>query len=265
MLLILTALLGHAATPQEIVEVVSDYNQHATLTIPVLDTDKATDLIAGEVVRVLFQADDPSEPSAAVAFALSAVKRDALWIAAQDPHTQVDPDLTELAFRELGDDHAVWYGHWDLPRPFRDRQWVVESQNTHSLAHAMHDRAWEHTWALIDTGLTEARPFVERGEVPGITTDHLDSAVFTPTNRGSWFMLELDDGQTLYGYQATSVVGGAIPTWLVTQVVMARLESVLRDLETRAKEWAPKHYRQEHQPVFGGDGTPIPRFGAHPE
>ena len=32
--------------------------------------------------------------------------------------------------------------------------------------------------------------------------------------------------KTLLGYQATSVVGGAVPDWLVARLAMARLESV---------------------------------------
>ncbi len=261
--ILLTTLLGFATTTAEIESVVSDFNQHAVLKIPVLEQKQAQDLMDGKVVRILFQAEDPDDPSAAVAFALSSVSRDAMWIAAQDPHTKVDPDLTEQIVRSLGDDHAIWYGYWDLPRPVRDRQWVVESGNNHALAAAMGDKGWEHSWVLVEDGLKEARPFVARGEVGDVSLDLLDNAIFTPVNRGAWFMFQLDDGKTLYGYQATSVVGGAIPTWLVTKLVMARLESILRDLETRAREWSPKHYDDKHSPVFGGDGKPIPRMVDH--
>jgi len=258
--ILLTSLLCQAATPDELQGVVTDYNRHAVMAIPGLDLAAAQSLLEGEVVRMLFQAEDPNQPSAAVAFFLSPVPRDALWIAAQDPHAEVDPGLTEKMFRSLGDDHAVWYGYWDLPRPVRDRQWVVESNNTHSLAHAMGDRGWEHTWQLVEAGLVEVRPLVARGEVPGVSLIGLESAIYTPINRGSWFMFELGDGQTLFGYQATTVVGGAIPTWLVTRLVMSRLETVLRHLEARAREWSPGHYTADHPPVFGGDGAPIPRF-----
>jgi len=257
---LLFAQLCHAATSTEIETLIDSYNKHAILKIPVLNDKQTAHLLEGEVVRILFQAEDPDAPSAAVAFAVSAIPRNALWIAAQDPHTQVDPGLSEQILESLGPDHAIWYGYWDLPRPVRDRQWVVESQNTHALARAMDNRGWEHTWILVEDGLDQARPVIARGEVRGITTEHVDSAIFTPVNKGSWFMFELEDGQTLFGYQATTVVGGAIPTWLVTKLVMSRLETIVRDLETRAREWSPTHYTGDHAPVLGADGAPVPHF-----
>jgi hypothetical protein len=260
----LTALLltqlAYGATPTEVGALIGAYNQHAILKIPVLDDKQTADLLDGDVVRILFQAEDPEAPSAAVAFALSPIPRNALWIAAQDPHTQVDPGLSEQILKSLGPDHAIWYGYWDLPRPVRDRQWVVESQNTHALARAMDNRGWEHTWILVEDGLDQARPVIARGEVPGITSEHIETAIFTPVNKGSWFMFELEDGQTMFGYQATTVVGGAIPTWLVTKLVMSRLETIVRDLEKRAREWSPTHYSGDHPPVLGADGAPVPLF-----
>jgi hypothetical protein len=258
--ILISTLLANAATKGEIDECISSFNQHAVHEIPALDADQTAALMRGEVVRTLFQAPDPNEPSAVVAFVLSPVPRNQLWIAAQDPHTQVDPGLTEKVIEPLGADRAVWYGHWDLPRPLRDRQWVVESGNTHAVAHATSGKGWEHTWELVPDGLGDARPVIADGQIAGITLAHLESALFTPINRGSWFMFELDDGQTLLGYQATSVVGGAIPTWLVSKLVMARMESVLRGLETRAKDWSAEHYCDGHTPVYGGDGEPIPHF-----
>jgi len=258
--LTLTSLLATAATPEELQGLVVEFNQHAQLRIPQLSARQAEQLLDGDVVRVLFPAEDPEAPSAAVAFMISPVARPALWIAAQDPHTQVDPGLTEKELQHLGTDHAIWYGYWDLPRPVRDRQWVVESRNTHRVSAATEGRAWEHTWNLVEDGLSTARPFIEAGKVGAITLEQVDTAIYTPVNQGSWFMFSLDDGQTMLGYQATSVVGGAIPTWVVTKLVMSRLESILRDLEVRAQTWSPTHYGASHAAVPGGDGQPIPRF-----
>ncbi len=258
--LLLSAQLALATSVSEINTCISDFNEHAVLAIPKLDDRQTQDLLAGKVVRTLFQAPDPKDPSAVVAFVVSPVDRNALWIAAQDPHTQIDPGLTEEIMQSLGSDHAIWYGYWDLPRPIRDRQWVVESKNTHELARAMNGKGWEHSWVLQSNGLADARPLIAAGSVGDITLDQLESAIFTPVNKGAWFMFELDDGQTLLGYQATSVVGGAVPTWLIEKLVMSRMESILRNLETRAKEWSPAHYCDDHAPVLGGDGEPIPKF-----
>ena len=257
---LLTTLISYATDAAEIDTVVRAFNQHAILKIPVLDEKQVKTLLRGDVVRMLFQAEDPDQPSAAVAFSLSPIPRNNLWIAAQDPHTIVDPGLSEKIIKQLTPDRAIWYGHWDLPRPVRDRQWVVDSKNTHALAAATNNKAWEHSWVLVVDGLEQARPFIEHGDVKGITTAHLEDAIFTPINRGGWFFFELDDGQTLYGYQATTVVGGAIPTWLVTKLVMSRLETIIRDLEVRAIEWSPKHYTGEHANVLGANGEPVPKF-----
>ncbi|NCG18151.1 MAG: hypothetical protein GWP91_03955 [Rhodobacterales bacterium] len=258
--LLLTAQLALATTPVEISACINDFNQHAVLPIPTLSSGQTEELMKGNVVRTIFQAEKPEDPSAVVAFVLSPRSRNSLWIAAQDPHTKVDPGLTERVVKNIGPDHAIWYGHWDLPRPVRDRQWVVESTNSHALSKAMDGKGWEHSWLLVENGLEQAKPMIAAGEVGNITLDDFASAIFTPVNKGAWFMFELDDGQTLLGYQATSVVGGAVPTWLVEKLVMSRMESILRDLETRAQTWSPAHYSEGHEDVYGGDGKVIPRF-----
>lgn len=227
--------------------------------LPSLGAEQRQDLEEGKVVRIL-QHGDPEEPSTAIGLALLSGDRDSLWIAAQDPHTQVDEGLSEFIVRALGSDHALWYGYYDLPWPIKDRQWVVESQNTHTLARRSSNACWEHSWALVPGGLPEARAAVERGQFTKVTLEQIDSAIFTPVNHGSWIMSELPSGGTIVSYQATSVVGGAIPDSLVVQMTMARLESVLRALETRAKTWSLSHYRSGHAPVPGGGGEEITRF-----
>lgn len=227
--------------------------------LPELTAAQRADLAASEVVRIVRHG-DPKEPSTAVGVAVLEASRDALWIAAQDLHAQVDPDLTEFVIERRGADSALWYGHIDLPRPLRDRQWVVSSDNSHDLARASGDRCWEHRWRLVEDGLPRARSMVVSGQVTKITLDHVDSAVYTPVNHGAWLMAPLSGSRTLVAYQATSVVGGAIPDWLVLQLSMSRLASVLDDLERRAQTWAPDHYRDGHPPVMGGGGEAIPLF-----
>lgn len=227
--------------------------------LPALSEAQKADLAAGEVVRIVRHG-DPEAPSTAIGIALLEGGQDALWIAAQDPHAQVDPSITEFVLEDFGAAHALWYGHLDLPWPLKDRQWVVESRNSKSLAASTADGCWEHSWKLVPDGLPRVRPFVERGDAKGLAMEAIDDAVFTPVNEGSWLMAPLSDGRVLVSYQATSVVGGAIPDGLVLQLTMARLESVLRSLEDRAKTWAPGHYGAGHAPVPGGGGEPIPRL-----
>jgi hypothetical protein len=227
----------------------------ANYPLPQLTADQRAKLAAGEVVKVVHRSEDPDGPSSAIGLALLQGGRDALWIAAQDPHTSVDPGLVEFVVEHKGPDTAVWYGHIDLPRPVTDRQWVVLSSNNHSLG----EGCWEHNWKLIPDGISRVRPAVERGEHK-VTLAQLEEAIYTPVNHGNWLMAPLPDGRTLVSYQATSVIGGSIPDWLVLQLTMSRLESVLRAVETRASGWAPSHYRANHDPVYGGNGQPITRF-----
>ena len=182
----------------------------------------------------------------------------ALWIAAQDPHAVVDPSLHEFIVADLGPDHALWYGHMDLPRPLKDRQWVVESNNDHALATRTANRCWEHHWKLRADQLDVARAAVDAGKEPAVTGAMMDDAVLTPMNQGAWTLVALDPGHTLVAYQATTVVGGAIPDWLVAELARARLEEVLRSLEERARDWAPGHYVTGHAPLIGADGVPLP-------
>lgn len=250
--------LAHASVDDDI-DTALDRCAGAIHPLPKLTADQRAELAAGEVVRIVHHS-DPEKPSTAIGIGLLAGGRDGLWIAAQDPHTQVDPSLTEFVVEHLGDDHALWYGHFDLPWPLKDRQWVVESRNTHPLASASGDACWEHTWQLVPEGMVRVRPFVERGEARGMTLEAIETAVVTPVNEGGWLMAPLPDGRVLVAYQATSVVGGAIPDGLVLQLTMARLESVMRALETRAQTWSPSHYAGGHAGVPGGDGAPIARF-----
>jgi hypothetical protein len=234
------------------------YDGSAVHKAPKLTDAQLQALVDGACVRVLMPNEDPDGPSAATGMVLSSVPRSDLWIAAQDPHTVVDPDLTEFIVDQVGPDEAIWYGYWDLPRPVKDRQWVVRSYNNHDLAQATDNRAWEHVWSLVPDGLEQVRPMVDAGRSNGVGPAQLDDAIFTPVNKGSWFMVAVGE-HTLLGYQATSVVGGAVPDWLVARLAMARLESVLRGVEDRARTWVGKHYTGSHVGVYGGDGKHIPR------
>jgi hypothetical protein len=225
--------------------------------LPALSDKQRAELVDGQIVRILHKAEDPSEPSAAVGIGILKGPRDALWVACQDPHTVVDESLTEFVVHDYGADHQLWYGYFDLPRPLQDRQWVVDSTNNHAMARATGDACWEHVWKLVPDGLDRIRDTVATTEPKGITLDHLERAIFTPTNEGSWFMAPVADGEVLVVYTASSVVGGAIPDWVMNSLAMSRLEGVLRRLEERAHAWAPGHYGASHAPLYGGDGAPV--------
>lgn len=225
---------------------------------PLTDKQKQA-LLDGDVVRILDRRDD-DEPSAAVGIAILKAPREALWVATQDPHAQVDPSLTEFVIESRGGDRLLWYGYFDLPKPLQDRQWVVESSNNHAMARITGQRCWEHAWVLVDDGLSAIRETVAKDQPRGITLDHLERAIFTPTNRGSWTMADLGDGRVLTAYSARTTVAGLIPDWLMAQLAKSRLEKLMRSLEKRANTWSPDHYKAGHPPVAAGDGRPVPPF-----
>lgn len=254
MLLLAWTTTAHAGLDDDISKALGACAR-ADFPLPTLSKDQRDLLAAGSVVKIVNKADDPNAASSAIGIAILDARRPDLWVAAQDEHASVDPSLVEFIVEEMGSDHMLWYGHIDLPRPITDRQWVVDSSNNHALGSA----CWEHRWRLIANGLAKVRPSVAAGE-RRVTLAQLEEAIYTPVNTGNWLMAPLPDGRTLVSYQATSVIGGSIPDWLVLQLTMSRLESVLRTVETRAHSWVPEHYRGGHHEVFGGDGKPLPTY-----
>jgi hypothetical protein len=221
--------------------------------LPALDAAQLQALADGEVVRIVRHG-DPDRPSTAIGVGVLEGSLNALWLGAQDPHTNVDPALTEFVIDALPDGRHLWYGHLDLPAPLADRQWVVVSGDNRA---AGQQGCWEHHWSLAADELPRAREAIAAGASPSLVPEQVDAAVLTPVNHGAWLLASIDGGRTLVVYQATSVVGGAIPDWLVLKLTTARLESVLRSVETRARDWVPGHYRLTHAPVSGADGRPI--------
>lgn len=217
--------------------------------VPAPTGDQLARLAAGEVVRIVRHG-DPTQPSTAIGLAVLEGSLPDLWLAAQDPHTHVDPALTEFVLGDADDGRVLWYGHLDLPTPISDRQWVVASADNAAAAAL---GCWEHHWDLAPDQLPRAREAILAGAAPHLPVDVVDASVLTPVNHGAWFLASVDPGHTLVVYQATSVVGGAIPDWLVLKLTTARLESVLRSLEDLARDWVPGHYRASHGPVRGPD------------
>jgi len=257
MVLLLLPTVALAATPAQLDAALLACALQPVHALPALSVDRKRSLLAGEVVRILQRSKEDGAPSAAVGIAVLKASRDALWIAAQDPHIVVDDSLTEQRVENLGPDRNIWYGYYDLPRPFRDRQWVVDSRNNHTLAQVSEGACWEHPWSLVPDGLSRMRRWVSEHPDGSITDAHLDHALFAPVAHGSWFMAPVAPGEVLVAYQAWSVVGGSVPDWVVLQIAMSRVEKLLVSVQTRAQEWSPAHYTTAHAPVHGGDGAPI--------
>ncbi len=226
-------------------------------TLPVLDDRQMESLLAGEVVRVLERPPDDS-PRRAVAILLSSVPREDLWWACQDPHFAAIEGLIEAKITTRAPDAHTWYGYIDAPRPISDRHWAVDSWNNHALAKRSSGRCWEHPWKATTNGLPAARSAQRTGQLPGVTQEAFDNAVWVSTSDGAWFALTLSDARTLFIYHTTSSMGGAIPDWVVSRYVYGGLESMMKDMERRAAT-KKEHYTRAHAPVFDGAGAELPR------
>lgn len=253
-----------AAAPYETVNAgIAAFNAHATWSLPSLTEQQVAQLEAGACVRIR-EVGDPDEPQRVLGFVLTDVPLEQLWVSVMDDHFPNDGgQIVQRKLERFGQGRSRWYGFIDLPVLFHDRHYVVDVRDNHALARATGDRAWEHIWELVGDGLPVARPVIEAGEVPGVTPELFDKAIYTPVNRGAWLMIRVGD-RTVLGYHATSVVGGSIPDWLVSQLAMSRVESALRRVEDNARVDVTDHYDEDHAPIYSGRGTPMAPLSSAP-
>lgn len=234
-------------------EALTEFNAHAAYPLPALDADQLATLESGEVLRLIER--EEGLAGRAIALLVTEHSAEALWVASLDPHLTVDPDLTEVRLTQ--GPRELWYGYYDLPYPFADRHWMVESWNNRALATATGGRAWEHAWTLASQHMPMARAAVLGGRVPGVDQDLMDKAVETPDNTGAWLVITLSDGRTVLGYHARSTVGGAVPDWLVLKLVNGRLQALLERVSERCTGLVAEHYTAAHADIESGDGTPL--------
>ena len=249
-------------TTAEIQEALQDFNQGAVYELPSLTAQQLKQLSAGKVVKVMDQKGGTTQPRRATGLLLSSVSRNQLWVSCQDTHYQQQESTTELRVSLTPPDKAAWYGYLDLPWPFDDRHWVVDVYNNHALSAATGGKAWEHPWTLVPFERAERMmtPIVTQGKVKGIDMEMFQSAIYTPVNRGAWIAIDLGD-HSIFGYHATTVVGGNIPENLITQFVFQGMDKLLEDIEQRAKKSIPSHYTAGHKvDIIGGDGKPVSHF-----
>ncbi len=249
-----------AASDADISTALTEFNQSAHYTIPTLTEAQRKRLLAGEVVKVVDEAPDGSGSRRATGFVLTDLSRDTMWVSCQDLHFVQNSTVHELQLDSPNPGKHRWYGLVDLPRPFSDRHYVVDVWNNHALAARTKGRAWEHPWVLVPGGVAAARTKVEAGKVPETNLRMWENAIETPTNMGAWVAIALPDGTSIFAYHAATRVGGNIPEGMMLQYVKATLESTLRNIEKRARDVIPQHYRPPHPSMEGGDGKPLPFF-----
>jgi len=254
-LAIALSLPAHAATAPEIQQALRDFDAHAVLPLPVLADSDLDHLAQGDMVKVLDH--HPDGPASAIGVQVLPLDRKAVWISVEDPHFTSESSLTEALVSRSGPDKARWFGYLNLPRPFNDRDWVIDVWNAHSVAAATAGAAWEHPWRVVPDGMDTVRSMVDDGRVAELTGDDLDHAVFTPINEGAWVAISLPGGQTLLAYHVRFDVGGSIPDGLMSRYVLSSFPRIFRDIEERARTEVHGHYTTGHAPIYGGDGTAL--------
>jgi hypothetical protein len=255
--LVSTALAGPSVP--ELAAKLDQFNAHAVYPLPALSDRQLAQLSEGEAVRIL-ERPSGGDVRAIGLLVVEADQRD-LWVAAQDPHYVATEGLTEWRMATgTQDGKATWYGHIDLPTPFKDRHWVVRVWNNHSLHAATGGTAWEHPWRLDEASLPGARSAAAAGRIQGITTELFDDSIVTERNQGAWIAVELDGPWALLAYHASTVVGGNIPDGLMARAVHARMRGMLNNIANRAKTVVKGHYTQGHEPLASGGPAPVPPY-----
>ena len=229
-------------------------------SLPEITAVEVVQLADGDLVRRREPPAAPGEPQRVVALQWFDVSRSALWIACQDPHLRMDDSIENLRLSPSVEGHTVWYGLIDLPWPFKNRQWVIKVWDHLPLAEATAGESWEHVWQLDLSQMPEALGAIQRGEAGSLTPSRAEKAVVTPVNHGAWVLIDVDGG-TLLIWHLTSSIGGSIPDRLVVSNAFHSVERLFRTLERLARRRVERHYRDDHPPLLGGDGKPIPTYG----
>ena len=244
-----------AATPTEIEAVLERFRAVAVMPLDPFPEDQLEALARGEVVTRVDTR--PDGHHRAIGIAVCDVPQRDMWIATQDPHYTGGDDAIEAEV-EKRPHRGVWYGMIDIPKPFSDRHWVLESWDEVALAGRTDGEVWEHPWRLRPGETGRVRPHVERGEVQGLTLEMFDEAVETPVNEGALVFLRLSETESLYAYHITTDIGGAIPERLVAGFVRRTMTEHIEQLRTRAREDVPRHYRGDHAPILGFTDALVP-------
>ena len=247
---------------KSIATAIDTFNTHSYIDVPKLSSSNVQKLLKGKVVTLVNNGkatEKGVEKGKAVAYYISDLPKEKLWVSFQDPHFQVQENTTELLFQKKSADNLVWYGFMDLSWPMSDRHWVVRVWNNHELAKKTDNRMWEHPWKLVKDGKEQVRSKIEGGALPKIKKKMFDDAIYLPESTGAWVMIDVDDS-TLMIYSATATVGGAVPEGLMMNFLLSSMNRFMKDGEKRARGKVPSHYNSSHKGIYGGDGKIISGF-----
>lgn len=242
----------------EIQEQLARFNAHAKFPVPVLTEAQLAKLRKGKLVRIRERNKDNDKPQRGIGLRIIPLPRDQLWAGAIDIHLASKGTASEVEIPREGPG-TRWYQRLWLPWPFAHRHWVIDVDDSVDVAEATQGAAWEHYWRLTGDGPALAEALIKEGKVEGVTPRSAKGYVYTPLNRGAYFAIELSGGRTLWGFQASTVVGGNISEGLVADFTMMQLKGVFKEVVQRGKK-VLEHYDASHAPILGGDGKELKRF-----
>lgn len=260
MLLLALPLALAAPSDADLVAAVASFQAHAIIPLPEIDADRWAQVLDGKVAHFL-QRGSKADAWQAVGLYLSSEPMDRLWLACQDPHFSLVDRVTEKRLSK--DPHsggALWYGLYDLPIPFDDRQWVVEVRNNGPLALATRNRIWEHIWRIDGTAQARIPELAAKGALNGVSPEQVEKALWIPVSNGGWVMFALDADHTLVAYHTAAELGGFIPDRLVAEASLRGMDKLIKGVEARAREEVRPHYSAGHEEVMGGDNLAIPTW-----
>lgn len=257
----------------EIRELFEQQRRVSTYPLPPLEEDAMADLLQGKIVRFREKWSLPSgvdengeeevrERHRVLAFYLLPSPRDVVWIAAMDPHFLGNDRLSEARLESDGM-RSLWYQLMDPPWPVKNRHWVIRVEKPQKISIATDDRVWEQVWGLADDGERIALEVTAEGRVPEVPLERALKSRYLEENVGAWTVFRLEDDLTLLAYQLTIVMGGWVPDRLTARFAMGALEQLMKAVEDNTKK-VQSHYDPEHEPVWGGNGRPVPFFSELP-
>ena len=171
-MLLLCTMLFAKPTVDSIQSTIASFNTMSDTKIPTLNISQREKLISGNVVKLVQNGGKESgkiSAGKAVAFYISDIPKEKLWISFQDSHFVVQESTIEAIYKTEGADKIQWYGYIDLPWPLTDRHWLVRVWNNHDLAFKTKNAMWEHPWSLIPGGAELCKDMIRQGKVRGVS------------------------------------------------------------------------------------------------
>ena len=249
-------------TDADLMRVLGMWKKNAALPVPMLTQKERATLLSGKIMK-RWLGPRGGAPVGAMVMVISDYSQAEVWLGSAEGHhikgDSVESKHIVYNLPKTGNEMFYWYGYLRFPTPFTNRHFVLRTKVNKRLADATGGACWERNWKLQSDGIATVRPLVEAGKIPDLTVAQFDKAIYLPANLGGWLALQLPNGQTLFGYHASSSLGGDIPDKLVNRYVMLTLDDIVGEV-LQGAAMMRTHYVPGHEPIQSGSGVAVPHF-----